>query len=117
MSGDTLSDVLRAVRLRGAVFYYIKGSSPWVAEAPAAAEIIPGIMPGAEHLMEFHGVAEGTCWAALAGESPLRLHAGDVRALPERRRARDSERPRSAGTRAAARRLLRATPTAIAARD
>jgi AraC-like DNA-binding protein len=36
MSGDTLSDVLRAVRLRGAVFYYIDGSSPWVAEAPPA---------------------------------------------------------------------------------
>jgi AraC-like DNA-binding protein len=70
------------VRLRGAVFYYIKGSSPWVAEAPAAAEIIPGIMPGAEHLLEFHGVAEGSCWAALAGESPLRLHAGDVVLFP-----------------------------------
>src|SRR5262245_44360739 len=46
MSGDTLSDLLRAVRLRGAVFYYVEGSSPWVAEAPPAAEIIPGIMPG-----------------------------------------------------------------------
>jgi len=50
VSRDTLSDVLRTVRLRGAVFYYIDGSPPWVAEAPPAREIIPGIMPGAEHM-------------------------------------------------------------------
>ena len=36
MLGDTLSDLLRAVRLRGALYYYIEGADPWVAEAPAA---------------------------------------------------------------------------------
>jgi hypothetical protein len=60
VSRDTLSDVLRAVRLRGAVFYYIEGSSPWVAEAPAACDIIPAILPGAEHMIEFHAVVEGS---------------------------------------------------------
>jgi hypothetical protein len=83
VSGDTLSDLLRAVRLRGAVFYYIDGVSPWVAEAPPAREILPGIMPGAEHLMEFHAVASGSCWAALRGESPLRIEAGDVILFPQ----------------------------------
>jgi AraC-like DNA-binding protein len=83
MSGDTLSDLLRAVRLRGAIFYYIEGSSPWVAEAPPAAEIIPGIMPGVDHMIEFHGLAEGSCWAALAGESPIRMCAGDVILFPQ----------------------------------
>jgi hypothetical protein len=53
MSGDALSDVLRAVRLRGALFYYIEGTPPWVAGAPAACEIIPAIMPGVEHMIEF----------------------------------------------------------------
>jgi AraC-like DNA-binding protein len=83
MSRDTLSDVLRAVRLRGAVFYYIDGSSPWVAEAPAAREILPGIMPAAEHLIEFHGVVEGSCWAAIVGETPVRLGEGDVILFPQ----------------------------------
>jgi len=83
MSGDTLSDLLRAVRLRGAIFYYVDGSSPWVAEAPPAAEIIPAIMPGVEHMIEFHGLAEGSCWAALAGESPIRMAAGDVILFPQ----------------------------------
>ena len=83
MSGDTLSDLLRTVRLRGAIFYYVEGTSPWVAEAPPAGEIIPSIMPGVEHMIEFHGLAEGSCWAALAGESPIRLSAGDVVLFPQ----------------------------------
>lgn len=83
MSGDTLSDLLRAVRFRGALFYYIEGASPWVAEAPPACEIIPAILPGAEHMIEFHGVVKGSCWAAIAGESPIRLHEGDVILFPQ----------------------------------
>jgi len=83
MSGDTLSDLLRAVRLHGAVFYYIEGTPPWVAEAPHAREIIPAIMPRAEHMIEFHGIVKGSCWAAIVGESPIRLEAGDVILFPQ----------------------------------
>jgi len=83
MSRDTLSDVLRAVRLRGAIFYYIEGASPWVAEAPAAPEIIPAIMPGVEHMIEFHGIVEGSCWAAVVGESPILLEEGDFVLFPQ----------------------------------
>ena len=83
MSLDALSSVLRAVRLRGALFYYIEGAPPWVAEAPPAADIIPAILPGAGHMIEFHGVVEGSCWAAVVGESPLRLHSGDVILFPQ----------------------------------
>jgi AraC-like DNA-binding protein len=83
VSGDTLSDLLRAVRLRGALFYYIEGASPWVAEAPPAREIIPAILPGTEHMIEFHAVVEGCCWAAIVGEPPLRLEKGDVVLFPQ----------------------------------
>jgi uncharacterized cupin superfamily protein len=83
MSQDTLSDVLRAVRLRGAIFYYLEGASPWVAEAPPAPEIIPAIMPGVDHMIEFHGLVEGSCWAAITGEPPIRLSAGDLVLFPQ----------------------------------
>jgi len=83
VSRDTLSDLLRAVRFRGALFYYIEGASPWVAEAPPAREIIPAILPGAEHMIEFHGIVRGSCWAAVVGESPTRLEAGDVVLFPQ----------------------------------
>ena len=83
VSGDTLSDLLRAVRLHGALFYHIDGAPPWVAEAPPACDIIPAIMPGAEHMIEFHGIVKGSCWAAIVGESPLRLDEGDVILFPQ----------------------------------
>lgn len=83
MSADVLSDLLRAVRLRGALFYYVDGSDPWVAGAPPARELIPAIMPGAEHMIEFHGVAKGACWAAIEGSPPVRLEAGDIVMFPQ----------------------------------
>jgi hypothetical protein len=52
MSTDTLSAVLRAVRLTGAVFFSIDASAPWVADTPSAREIGPYIMPGVEHVIE-----------------------------------------------------------------
>jgi len=83
MSADTLSDLLRAVRLRGAVFFYVEGKDPWVAETPRSSEIIPAILPGVEHMMEFHAVASGSCWAAIAGEPPVRLEEGDIVLFPQ----------------------------------
>jgi AraC-like DNA-binding protein len=83
MSDDTLSDVLRSVRLRGAVFFYFSGSSEWAAEAPASREIAPLLMRGVEHVMEYHAVARGSCWAAIPGGPAVRLSAGDVVMFPQ----------------------------------
>ena len=83
MSGDTLSDVLRAVRLRGAVFFYVQGSDPWVVETPESCDIIPAILPSVEHLMPFHGVARGSCWASLIDGEPIRLGEGDLVLFPQ----------------------------------
>lgn len=82
MSQDTLSEVLRSVRLRGAVFYHVEGDSSWVAEAPPAAAIGDTIMPGTQQVMEYHVVIHGSCWGALAGEPPVRMNAGDVVLFP-----------------------------------
>ena len=43
---DALSDVLRAVRLTGAVFFDIHASDPWVAETPPGETIVGTIFPG-----------------------------------------------------------------------
>jgi AraC-like DNA-binding protein len=80
---DVLSDVLRAVRLRGAVFFSVTASSPWVAEAPAACELAPHVMPGAEHVIEYHVVVSGECWAGLPGGRAVRLKPGDIVVFPQ----------------------------------
>ena len=82
MSQDTLSDVLRTVRLQGAVFFYISGGRHWAAEAPASRELASVVMPGAEHLMEYHVVTSGDCWAGIVGEPPVHLGLGDVILFP-----------------------------------
>lgn len=83
MSRDTLSDLLRAVRVRGAVFYYVSCSGPWSAEAPPAREIAGAVMPGCEHVIEYHMIAKGNGWAAIPGEPPVRLAAGDIVMFPQ----------------------------------
>src|SRR5690348_4245305 len=82
MSHDILSDVLRKVRLRGALFYHVNGSLNWAAEAPPSREIAAAVMPGSEHVMEYHVVTRGSCWGAIVGEQPVRLATGDVVLFP-----------------------------------
>jgi len=83
VSTDTLSEVLRAVRLSGAVFFRVEASAPWVAEAPAASDVAPHVMPGAEHVIEYHVVTRGTCFASLIGGKDVELHEGDVVVFPQ----------------------------------
>lgn len=79
---DPLSDVLRSVRLRGSVFFYVSCRDQWSVYAPHASEIAPVIMPGAEHLIEYHLVVKGEGWVAVDGEKPMRVHEGDIVMLP-----------------------------------
>jgi AraC-like DNA-binding protein len=81
---DVLSDVLRAVRLTGAIYFDIDAGSPWVGESPGTAEIAAAVMPEAEHVISFHAVISGSCWAALGDRSapPVPVNAGDVVVFP-----------------------------------
>ena len=82
MDQDILSDVLRSVRLRGVLYFYVNGTRDWAAEAPSSGEIAAAVMPGAEHVMEYHVVVSGGCWAAVVGEDPVRLETGDIVLFP-----------------------------------
>jgi AraC-like DNA-binding protein len=85
MSTDALSEVLSAVRLSGSVFFDVTAKSPWVAEAPPAAQIASEVMPGAQHAIEYHVVTRGSCWISLVGDAesePVRLEQGDIAVIP-----------------------------------
>ncbi len=85
MNGDTLSEVLKAVRLKGAVFFDVEASAPWVAEALPAKQIAAAILPDSEHVMEYHVITSGNCWACVIGHDipAVKLEAGDVVAFPQ----------------------------------
>jgi AraC-like DNA-binding protein len=82
MAQDPLSDVLSSVRLRGAVFYYVSCSEPWVAETPGTRQLADALLPGAEHVLAYHLIARGSAWAAIDGASPVRLAPGDIVMFP-----------------------------------
>lgn len=77
---DVLSDLLRGVRLTGAVFFDMKAHSPWVGTTPNASVISGLVMPEAEHVICFHILVSGTAWATLADDTvpPVELRAGDA---------------------------------------
>jgi len=79
---DALSDVLRAVRLTGALFFDVHAGEPWVAETPAGKAIVGAMFPGSEHLISYHVITQGRCWATVTGEPPIELVAGDIVILP-----------------------------------
>src|SRR6187455_2268127 len=79
---DALSDVLRAVRLTGAVFFDVRASAPWVAEAPTGSAIVGTIFPGAEHLISYHVVTEGQCFGGLVDQPAIPLTVGDIIVFP-----------------------------------
>src|SRR5262245_60719929 len=71
---------MRAVRLTGAVYFDIAARAPWVAQTPAIGSICTKVMPEFEHVISFHIVLSGGCWAELIDKSepPIRLESGDV---------------------------------------
>jgi AraC-like DNA-binding protein len=79
---DALSDVLRAVRLRGAIFFDVHASDPWAVETPAGKQIVGRMFPAADNLIAYHAITRGTCWACVGDEPPLLLKAGDIVVVP-----------------------------------
>jgi len=78
MAADPLSDLLKTVRLIGAVFFEIVAADPWAVGSPAREEILPKIMPGADHLIAYHVVTAGRCFATAVGGRAIPLEAGQV---------------------------------------
>src|SRR5947209_4170902 len=78
MSTDPLSDLLKTVRLTGAVFFDITAQERWAVASPPRDLILPKILPGADHLIAYHVVTAGQCVATVVGGQPVFLEAGQV---------------------------------------
>ncbi|MGH7653426.1 MAG: AraC family transcriptional regulator [Gemmatimonadaceae bacterium] len=79
---DPLSDLLRVVRLDGAYFFAVEATAPWSIDTVAARELMPRVMPHAEHLISYHIVTHGQCFGGLHGEPPFELGPTDVIVFP-----------------------------------
>ena len=79
---DAFSEVLSGVRLKGAVFFSAEFSAPWGFFSPPSTALTPILSPGAEHLVLYHFVIEGTARATLGDGTRLNLEAGDIVVFP-----------------------------------
>jgi len=79
---DVLSDVLRVVRLDGALFFNGEFSAPWCVSSTRSATIAPLLSPHAGHLIIFHFLTEGRAYAKLPDGERVELTAGDIVVFP-----------------------------------
>ena len=81
-ASDVLSDVLRTVRLTGSMLFLVDATAPWRSHAPETRAFAPQVMPQAQHLVSYHIVVSGQCWAGLRGEPLHPLAEGDGLVVP-----------------------------------
>lgn len=79
---DVLSDVLRVVRLDGALFFHGEFSAPWCFRSSESAAITACLSPHAGHLIIFHFLTEGRAYARLPDGRREELTAGDIVVFP-----------------------------------
>src|SRR5262245_37088393 len=79
---DVLSEVLKVVKLQGAMFYNGEFSSPWSLCSPASRKVAPYLAPGAGHVIIYHLLTEGHASARLIDGERIVLEAGDLVIFP-----------------------------------
>src|SRR5215469_12655627 len=94
---DVLSDVLRSIRLTGAVFFSVEAVAPWAFDGPATAAVETFLRSGVDRVVPFHAIASGSGWVGVHGEPPVQLHTGDVILLPQNDRHVVSSEPGLSG--------------------
>ena len=79
---DVLSEVLRSVRLTGSMLFLVDASTPWMSWAPPTEEFRQVVLPASQHIVSYHIVTRGHCWAGLRDMAPERFEAGEVIVVP-----------------------------------
>jgi len=82
---DALSDVVRVVRLGGAVYLNAEFTAPWCLFGQADAPLCTAFLPRSERVVSFHLITEGHCWAKLAdnSDSAISVAAGELLVVPQ----------------------------------
>src|SRR6516162_2424820 len=79
---DVLSEVLKVVKLQGALFYNGEFSCPWSFSSPPSLSVAPYVAPAAGHVIIYHLLTEGRASARLVNGERIILEAGDIVIFP-----------------------------------
>ena len=72
---DVLSEVLKVVKLQGALFYYGEFSAPWCVKASSARALARPFAPTAEHVIIFHLLTDDRAFKRRFEVPPARFRA------------------------------------------
>lgn len=78
---DALSELLRVVKLSGAMFFHARCGAPWGVRSPPSRALTRLVGTPNSHVIEFHLLSEGRGLVRVGDES-LTLAAGDVIMMP-----------------------------------
>jgi AraC family transcriptional regulator, alkane utilization regulator len=79
---DVLSEVLRVIRLTGAIHFNAGFTQPWSFMTSPPGLLAARLMPGAEAITLFHVATSGSSWVTCGNIAPVRIDAGDVIIFP-----------------------------------
>jgi AraC-like DNA-binding protein len=79
---DVLSEVLRSVKLQGALFFNGEFSAPWCLHNSGMAGLAPHVSADPDHLIIYHFLTEGHAYASLPDGQRMELVAGDIVVFP-----------------------------------
>jgi AraC-like DNA-binding protein len=79
---DVLSEILKVVKLKGALFYNGEFSSPWSVRAASSRGLANHFNAGVEHVIVYHLLTEGRAFIRLDSGQRVTLNAGDLVMIP-----------------------------------
>jgi AraC-like DNA-binding protein len=78
---DALSELLRAVKLSGAMFFDAQCGAPWCLRSPPSSTLGAYVAAPSGHVIEFHLIVEGSGYIRVAEETTA-FTAGDIVIVP-----------------------------------
>jgi AraC-like DNA-binding protein len=75
---DVLSEVLRVIRLSGAIHFCAEFTHPWAILSSPPEMLGTRLFPGAEAVTPFHIATAGKCYLSWGTIAPIEFEAGDV---------------------------------------
>jgi AraC-like DNA-binding protein len=82
MKVDVLSEVLRVIRLEGALFFNAEFSAPWCLSSSGSTALAPYFSTGTSNVILYHLLTEGRAYARLGDGPRQELTAGDIIIFP-----------------------------------
>lgn len=82
MTIDLLSELLRPIRVRGAVFCQLEFGRAWGIRTALTPMLATKLIPGADHILQCHLVSHGHALLRIEGYPSVHLSCGDLLIIP-----------------------------------